>query len=312
MKKRSFIYLILVAFILSACTSKKKQENTINISGAYALYPLVVKWAEEYKKDHENVQFNISAVGAGQGMADALESKVDLGLYSSVIEQEFIDKGVWWVGLCKNAVLPTVYLNNPYLKVLKNRGLKKEEFKGIFIDGTISDWNEILDLNAEAPIRVYTRNDASGAAGTWAKYLGGQQKDLKGIKIQGDSALLAQVIKDPEGIAFNNTSYIYNIHTGLKRNGIEVIPLDLNANGIIDPEEDFYDTFDSILEAIEKGNYPSPPSRELFIVARDKPDKPVVIDFINWSLTDGQKFIRATGYVPLEPGKIKRYLDKLN
>ena len=245
-------------------------------------------------------------------MADALEGTIDLGLYSYEIEQEDIEKGVWWIGLCSNAVLPTIYTYNPYLDKLKESGLTKEEFKGIFIDGTITDWSEILDLNESVTIQVYTRSDASGAASTWAKYLGGSQKDLKGTGIEGDTALITVVSKDPAGIGFNNTTYVYNINTGKKRSGIEVIPIDLNGNGIIDPEEDFYDTQEAILEAIEEGKYPSPPTRELFFVAKDKPEKQAVIDFIEWSLTEGQKYVRESGYVLLEQDKINHYLDKLN
>jgi len=311
MKTNNFIYMILAAFILSSCMTKKQQENTINISGAYALYPLVIKWSEEYKKEHEEIRFNISTGGAGKGMTDALNGKVDLGLYSSEILQEDKDKGVWWVGLCTNAVLPTIYINNPYLKELKERGLTKEEFKGIFIDGSITDWGNILNLEESKAIQVYTRSDASGAASTWAKYLGGKQKDLKGIGIQGDSALVETVSKDPAGIAFNNTSYIYNKNTGLIRNAVEVIPIDLNGNGFIDPDENFYDTLETMLKAIAEGKYPSPPSRELYYVAKGKPVKQANIDFIKWSLTDGQIFVKETGYVPIEQDKINQYLLKL-
>ena len=47
------------------------------MSGAFALYPLANKWAEEFQKIHPDVRFNISAGGAGKGMADALARAVD-------------------------------------------------------------------------------------------------------------------------------------------------------------------------------------------------------------------------------------------
>ncbi len=311
MKKRHFIYALVAAFLMSSCVTKKQKENTINISGAYALYPMAIKWSEEYKKEHEEILFNISTGGAGKGMADALAGKVDLGLFSRDIIQEELDKGVWWVGLCADAVLPTVYRNNPYLEKLKERGLTKEEFIGIFIDGSITDWGEILNLDESQKIQVYTRSDASGAASTWAKYLNGEQEDLKGIGISGDSALVEAVSKDPAGIAFNNTAYIYNKNSGKKHPAIEVIPIDINGNGTIDPEEDFYDSFEAILKAIKEGKYPSPPARELYFVAKGKPEKQATLDFIRWALTDGQKFVNETGYVAIEQDKINSYLKKL-
>ncbi len=311
MKKRNFFYVLLAAFLMSSCMSNKQKENTINISGACALYPMVIKWSEEYKKEHEEIQFNILAGGSGQGMADAIDGTVDLGLFSREILQEEKDQGVWWVGLCVDAVLPTMYKNNPHLERLKERGLTKEEFTGIFIDGSITDWGKVLNQDESGQIKVYTRSDASGAASSWAKYLGGKQEDLKGIGVQGDSALIVAVSKDPAGITFNNTAYIYSANTGKKRDVVEVIPIDINENGMIDPDEDFYDTFDDILDAIAKGIYPSPPTRELYFVAKGKPVKQATLDFIKWTLLDGQKFVKEAGYVPIDQDKINYYLNKL-
>ena len=311
MKLINFIYVLVVILLFSYCVSKKQKEDTLNFSGAFALYPMVIEWSEEYKKEHEEVRFNISAGGAGKGMADALAGTVDLGMFSREIAQEEKDKGVWWVGLCTDAVLPTISANNPYLKILKERGLTKDEFTSIFIDGSITDWGDLLNIEESKKIQVYTRADACGAAGTWAKYLGGKQENLNGVGIHGDPALAEAVGKDPAGIAFNNTIFIYDIKTGKKRTGIEVIPIDINGNGTIDPEENFYDTFDAILKAIEEGKYPSPPARELYFVAKGKPQKQATLDFIKWVLTDGRKFVKEAGYVPITQDKIDQYLDKL-
>ena len=93
---------------------------------------------------------------------------------------------------------------------------------------------------------------------------------------------------------------------------MEVIPIDLNKNGSIDPEEDFYNSFDEILKAIGNGDYPSPPARELYFVAKGKPEKKATLDFIKWTLTNGQKFVKEAGYVPICQDKINEYLSKLN
>jgi phosphate transport system substrate-binding protein len=304
--------VLIVALLLPACVSEKQKKNTLNFSGAFALYPMVIKWSELYKKEHPNVRFNISAGGAGKGMADAMAGTVDLGMFSREIMQQEKDKGVWWVGLCIDAVLPTISANHPYLEILQQRGLSKAEFQDIFIEGNIKDWGKLLDQDQQAAIQVYSRADACGAAGTWAKYLGAKQEDLKGVGIHGDPALAEAVSKDPTGIAFNNTIFIYDIKTGLKRPGIEVLPIDLNENGKIDPEENFYASFPEILNAIATGNYPSPPARELYFVAKEKPQKQSTLDFIKWILTDGQAYIKEAGYVPIAQEKIDHYLKKLN
>ena len=81
-----FILFAGIAFITlsSSCnqTGKPAESTTsdtlkgkITISGAFALYPLVVKWSEEFQKLHPRVIVNVSAGGAGKGMTDALDRR---------------------------------------------------------------------------------------------------------------------------------------------------------------------------------------------------------------------------------------------
>ena len=309
--KRLISYTLVAILLFPGCASKAKKEQTISISGAFALYPLVVQWGDEYKKEHPEVRFNISGGGAGKGMADALAGAVDLGMFSREIAQEEKDKGVWWVGLTIDAVVPTISDKNPYLEQLKQRGLTRDEFRMIFIEGTITDWGDLLRVDDKEEVVVYTRSDACGAAGTWAKYLGGKQEDLNGIGIYGDPALAEAVSKDPAGIGFNNTIFAYDIKTGKKRPGVEIVPININGNETVDPKEDFYESFDAILKAIANGTYPSPPARELYFVSKGKPEKQATLDFIEWALTKGQKFVKKAGYVPIEQSKREGYLEKL-
>lgn len=311
MKKTNFICMLCVALMISSCASQKKKDQTISLSGAFALYPLAVKWTEEYKKIHPEIRFNVSGGGAGKGMADALAGTVDLGMFSREIAEEEKKQGVWWVGLTIDAVVPTISNQNPYLDILKQKGLTREDFTSIFISGIDKDWGALLKVSEKGKVVVYTRSDACGAAETWAHYLGGKQENLIGIGIYGDPGLAEAVAKDKYGIGFNNTVYAYDISTGKKRPGMEVIPIDINGNGSIDPEEDFYESFEGVLKAIADGIYPSPPARELYFVSKGKPMKQATLDFIRWTLTDGQKFIKEAGYVPIDPQKIEEYLEKL-
>ena len=90
-----------------------------------------------------------------------------------------------------------------------------------------------------------------------------------------------------------------------------VLPIDINENGKIDSEENFYSSLDSIMSAISTGRYPSPPARDLFFVSKGKPQKAIVKHFINWVLTDGQKYVNEAGYVLLSEESIKTELGKI-
>lgn len=312
MKSRYLTLFLAIAIVFSACSSGQKKEQTISLSGAFALYPLVIKWSEEYQKENPGVRFNISAGGAGKGMADALSGTVDLGMFSREIVQEEIDKGVWWVSVTKDAVIPTINAKSPVLSAIQQRGLTRDEFRKIFIANEITNWNQLPGIETDLAINVFTRSDACGAAGTWAAYLGGQQEDLKGVGVFGDPGLADAVVKDEKGVGFNNTIYLYDIQTGNRNQGIEVIPIDVNENGAIDTNEAFYEKFDKILAAIAEGKYPSPPARDLYLVSKGKPEKQATIDFLKWVVTKGQAFVSEAGYVPLTKSRLKEQVSKLN
>ena len=133
-----------------------------------------------------------------------------------------------------------------------------------------------------------------------------------GVGVYGDPGLLEAVKKDPLGIGYNNLNYVYDGKTKNQMPVVRVIPLDLNCNGSVDDTESFYENRDSLLEAIGAGIYPSPPARDLHFVSHGKPTRTVVVEFVRWVLTDGQRFVDEAGYIRLGPEKLHEQLQKLN
>jgi phosphate transport system substrate-binding protein len=290
----------------------EKLKGTISISGAWALYPMMVKWQEEFKKIQPDVRIDISAGGAGKGMADALAGVVDLGMVSREIHSEEVKKGALGLSVVKDAVVPVMNEKNPELATVLERGLTKEVFQQIWIDEKIETWGQALASKSEHRINVYTRSDACGAAETWANYLGKHQEDLGGNGIFGDPGIGEAVKKDPVGIGYNNVNFAYDGKTKKPIAGLKIVPIDVNGNGKIDKEENFYDTRDDLTKAIAEGRYPSPPARDLYVVSKGKPAKKEVAAFLKWILTDGQKYVEDAGYIKVDAKKIKEDLKKLD
>jgi phosphate transport system substrate-binding protein len=273
---------------------------------------MAVRWAEEFQKLNPGVVIDVSAGGAGKGMADALSQACDLGMVSREVKPAEIEKGAWWVSVVKDAVVPTVNESCPGVSALLSRGLTRQEFADIWVTGKAKDWREFTGEQAEAPIHVYTRSDACGAAQTWAEYLGCQQEDLKGVGVYGDPGLAESVRKDPHGVGYNNINYAYDPKTKKPVQGIRVIPIDLNGDRRIDAGESFYDDETQVTNAIRTGKYPSPPARNLHFVAKGLPQKAIVLEFLHWVLTDGQKYVSEAGYIELAPEKLQEGLNKLS
>jgi len=83
----------------------------------------------------------------------------------------------------------------------------------------------------------------------------------------------------------------------------------LNENGKIDPEEDLK-TKNKAVQAIASGVYPSPLARNLYLLTKNS-FKGLTREFVRWILTDGQKYVDETGYIPLTKIQVNGALKKL-
>lgn len=311
------IKILVVSIFLQSCGenestgNNKELEGTLTISGAFALYPLVVKWGQEFEKLHPKVKVDVSAGGAGKGMADVLHHNVNLGMVSRDMNQEEIKQGAWGITVAKDAVLPTINVNNPYLQIILQKGISREQFEKIWVTKEIKTWGQLLGNGSKDPINTYTRSDAAGAGETWARFFDKHQEDLKGIGVFGDPGLAHAIEQDKFAIGYNNIAYVYDIVSKKTLGKIGVIPIDLNGNGKLDSDENFYENRDSLIHAISKKKYPSPPGRELYFVSNGPPKDQLSIEFYKYILTDGQKFVPLTGYLPLPQLMVEAELDIL-
>lgn len=286
-------------------------KGEIQISGAFALYPLMVRWADEFRKEHPRVKIDISAGGAGKGITDVLANVVDFGMVSREIHPSEVEKGAYSISVAKDAVVVTINSSNPLINLIRTKGLKREAAIALWKTQTAKTWGQVIGTQSTVPVHVYTRSDACGAADTWAAYLGIKQEDLEGTAVFGDPGITSVIQRDRIGIGFNNIAYAYSLKTKLPYRNIAVMPLDLDGNGKIDPNENFYETSTELNQAIADGRYPSPPSRELYLVSNGKPQKEELVEFLLFILVKGQQWASESGYVPLSQEELDAQIDKL-
>ena len=325
LRKTGILFLLML--LLAACDSGQATESPsasnsaadseatnpvrISVSGAFALFPIATVWTEEYSKLHPNVTFDVQAGGAGKGMTDMLTGAADIAMLSRDARQEELDQGSFLVPVTIDAVVGTINADNPYLAEIQARGITAEEANAIWITSEITTWGQLLGTDATETINVCTRSDSAGAAEMWALFsLGEAQEDLIGTAVNADPGLAEAVRQDTLGVGFNNIGFSYNQATGLPLDGLQIIPLDLNGNGQIDPDEDFYAARDDLTAAIAAEVYPFPPARVLYLVTKGEPN-PTIVGFYRWVLTEGQAFVSQAGYVSLTEDRIQEALALL-
>lgn len=335
--------LIGGTLLLASCGSKGEVKRDadgkevlsgyITLSGAFALYPLAIQWADEFHRLHPDVDIDISAGGAGKGITDVLADQVDIAMVSRELKPAEEERGAFAYAVAKDAVVPTINATNPVYKELMQTGLTQEAAKGLW-NGSIRSWGEVLAISKKlasassvskepasaasvsssadgSKVNVYTRSDACGAAETWAKFLDSKQEDLKGTGVFGDPGIAETLQKDVNGIGFNNIGYAYNDKTHKPMKGIAILPIDVNKNGKIDADERFYDTMDQLMSAISEGKYPSPPARNLYLVTAGKSKNPVIREFLKYVITKGQKLTAPAGFVNINKEQQKKGLENL-
>jgi phosphate transport system substrate-binding protein len=322
-ERRSYLVPLLLCAVLSGCDrasdapsatrgASLELKGRIRVSGAWALYPMMVRWAGEFQKLHPQVRIDVSAGGAGKGVADALANLVDIGMVSREIRPEETARGAVHVPVVIDAVFPTANASNPTLTpVFMKRGIRKQVFLDLWITGKPATWGEISGADCPQKAQVYTRSDSCGAAETWAQYLGGKkQEDLKGVGVYSDPGIAEAVKRDKWGIGYNNLNFAFDPATGNPTEGTVIIPIDINENGRIDPEERI-GTRKEALEAVRSGVYPSPPARTLYLVTHDS-FKGLAKSFVQWVLADGQQYVDEAGYVALPEKRLSEARAKLN
>lgn len=298
----------------AAANSTSALTGKITVSGAFALYPLMVTWADEFQKVNPGVKIEVSAGGAGKGMSDTLGGMVDIGMVSREIFPAEIAKGAAYVGSTIDAVVPTISAANPFKTEILAKGITRQQFIDIYINGSVTDWKQLYPaakVSGKSDLHAFTRSDACGAADVWAAFLGNKkQENLGGIGVFGDPGLAETVRRDPLAIGYNNIGFAYDARTKKQVNGLLVVPIDINGNGKIDAEENFYGSLDDLNNAISNKVYPWPPARqENLVVLREF--KGVTKEFVKWILTDGQKYAPEAGFIPLPADKAQEELKKL-
>ena len=106
---RGLLALALWSSALSCSVVRNDSEalhGQVSVSGAFALYPLAVQWANDFQVRYPDVKIDVSAGGAGKGMTDVLNGMVDYAMLSRELHQEEVDAGAMAFVVGRDAVIP--------------------------------------------------------------------------------------------------------------------------------------------------------------------------------------------------------------
>ena len=219
----------------------KPLSGTITLSGAWALYPMAVKWAEEFKKLHPERPDRRPGRRGGQGHGRRLWRAWPISAWSparSIRErgQEGRPRFRRDQGRRRGDRSAPGILSWPRSS---KRGITRAAARRD-LDHAARPRPGGRCSGTSAPRRRSTSSPArtpAAPAETWAAYLGKRQEDLGGVGVYGDPGLADAVRRDPLGIGYNNINFAYDPKTLKPVDGIAIVPIDLDGNGRLEPAE---------------------------------------------------------------------------
>ena len=322
---------LTIAFGLSATASA---QMMINGAGATFPYPIYSKWFDEYAKVDPSVRFNYQSIGSGGGQKQILAQTVDFGASDGPMSDDNLAKAPG-----KLLHIPTVagadvvaynLPGNPALK------LDADTIAGIFL-GKINKWNDpkITALNPDVnlpdgEIVVVHRSDGSGTTYIWTDYLSKISPEWKtkvgtntsvnwptGIGGKGNEGVAGQIKQTPGALGYVELIYA-------TQNKMPYAEVKNAAGGFMKP------TLESITAALATANIPddfrfsmtNAPGKDAYPIAgatwllvyqqqKDAAKGKKLVEFLKWSLTDGEKMAKDLQYAPLPESVQQRVLTRI-
>jgi phosphate transport system substrate-binding protein len=307
------------------------------LQGAGATFPapLYQRWIAEYTKSNPNVQINYQAVGSGAGIKQFTQNLVAFGASDAAMKDDEIaavKQGVVLIPATAGSVV--LAYNLPGVTDLK---LSREAYSGIFL-GKITKWNDpaIAKTNSgvklpDTAITVCSRSDGSGTTFVFTKHLSTINPEFKdqvgegtsvtwptGVAGKGNDGVTALVKQSPGAIGYVEYGYA-------KNNKLTFASLENKAGQFVTAttasgEATLATTKfpGDILRA-----WPSDPDvKEAYPIStftwillykkyENKEQGEAVKKFVEFGLSDGQKFAEELGYIPLPKEIVAKDLEAL-
>ncbi len=322
---RTWTRFVVAAAVVAAGATLAAQTMQINGAGATFPYPIYSKWFSEYNKLHPTVQINYQSIGSGGGIRQVTNQTVFFGASDGPMTTEQLDAA-------PGAILHFPTVLGGVVPVYNLEGVNAElRFSGpvladIFL-GKITKWNDpaIARLNAgvnlpATDITVVHRSDGSGTNYIFVDFLSKVSPEFKkrvgvgtsvnwpaGVGGKGNEGVAGLVRQTPGAIGYVELIYALqtNISYGPVQNSagkfVKATTASVTAAAAAAASVMPKDFRVSITNAPGDDAYPISSFTWLLLYEnpKDKTQAKVMVDFVKWALTDGQRFCADLGYAPL-------------
>ncbi len=281
------------------------QIAQINGAGATFPYPIYSKWFSEYNKLHSTIQINYQSQGSGAGIQQLIKQTVFFGATDGPMTPEQMQSApgaVLHFPTVLGAVVPVYNIQNLNTELKFSGALLADIFLG-----KVTKWNDpaIAKLNAgvklpATDITVAHRADGSGTTYIWVDYLSKVSPEWIVTQTPGAIGYVELIYALQNKIAYGT---VQNMAGEFVKASVQSVTAAAAAAAKQMPP----DFRVSITNAPGAGVYPISSFTWILMYEnpKDKAQAKVMVDFMKWALTDGQKFAPDLGYAPLPDAVVK-------
>ena len=257
--------------------------------------PLIESCAGRFGQLHPDVRIILVPRGSELGLDDLHRKKVHIAMVSSLLRPRASDE--FPVTVARSSIVMIYNKRNPMRERIQDRGVTVSELQKIYSAGKISSWS--MGTGDSIELHPYARGDLAGATGVLAGFLYLDKNEIIGIPVIGEDEMIQIVQRDSLALGYCNINAAFDMQTYEKRKDIELLPIDLNQNGILEPREELCSDLFDFTRDVCRAAYPHLLTRNLYLVVEDPPGNDVALEFIRYVLTDGRRFADSLGYPPI-------------
>nr|WP_214001159.1 phosphate ABC transporter substrate-binding protein [Arsukibacterium sp.] len=299
---------VLILIISNAAVPQvaARSDSTLSSVGSDTLQQVMQLWAEEYRRRHPAVNFQIQSIGSSTAPVALIEGTAQLGPMSRTMRQTELQQFAERFGYPPTAVpvaidLLAIYVHpeNPLSQ------LSLSQLDAMFsinrrcgAPDDITTWGQ-LGLSGQWQQRfvsLYSRNSVSGTYGYFKQHVlcNGDIK-ARTNQLAGSSAMLRAISQSVAGIGYSGIGYATK--------EVKVLPLVTADGRVIAP---------TAANALA-GDYPL--ARQLYVYVNRVPGQPLTANeqaFFDLVLSaTGQQLVGQDGFLPLPAEEIRFWRQEL-
>ncbi|MDJ0618197.1 MAG: phosphate ABC transporter substrate-binding protein [Calothrix sp. MO_192.B10] len=269
---------LLAASFLQACSQSpatntfSSTQGKLTFTGSSTVAPLVKAIAKRYQAKHPKVQISIQTGGSSQGIKDASQGNVDIGMVSRSLKDQ--EKKLLPFTIAQDGISVLLHKDNPVAN------LTEKQIVDIY-SNKINNWRQVGGKNA--PILVVSKAVNHSTGKLFAKFFQMEMKDIVADQIIGDNPEAIKAVKNnPNAIAYVSIGAAeYDIVHGAP---LKLLPIKEVAATIAN---------------VNKGTFPL--YRPLNLVTNTPPTG-LKKDFIDFARSEKvHDLVRQKSFVPIQP-----------